>query len=122
MRKERFLYLCFVQWGFLCPLKHVLVDVAVVAAEHRSQMDIVEVKGIHQCHCIGTNDSQELLHMLVHLGYLGTGQDTSLEREIKKDCTGSQILLFPKVSHRSAFPHTEMQQFIKHHRFFSFTK
>lgn len=82
-------------------------------------MDIMEVKGVHQCHCIGANDSQELLHMLVHLGYLGTGQDTRLERG-NKDYSSHKT--FPNVSHRSAFPRTKMQQFLKHEGVFLFTK
>lgn len=94
--------LCFVQRGFLCPLKHVLVDVAVVAAKHRPQMDIMEVKGVHQCHCIGTNDSQELLHMLVHLGNLGTGQDTSLQEVARVPADAEQGVQEAQVGQDSA--------------------
>ena len=77
---ERLVNLCFIQWGFLCPLKHVLIHVAIIPAKHRSKMNIMEVEGVYQCYCIGTNYSQEFLHTLVHLSNLGVCQNTRLQK------------------------------------------
>lgn len=44
-------------------------------------MNIMEVEGVYQCYCIGTNYSQEFLHTLVHLSNLGVCQNTRLGKK-----------------------------------------
>lgn len=78
-RKDSVFYLCFVQRGRLGPLKQVLIDVPVIAAKHRAQRHILEIKRINQSNGIWANDSQQLLDALVHLGDLRVCQDVLLE-------------------------------------------
>lgn len=73
-------YLCAVEGRLAGPLKHVLVDVAVVAAEHGVQHLVAVVEGIHQRHGIGPHLGQDVLQTLGHAGQLRHGQQTSLQR------------------------------------------
>lgn len=73
-----FLLLCFVQWGFLGPSKHVFVHISIIAAKHRSPASHPEIKCIHQKPA-RANRSQQLLYALIHLGDLRLCHDAPLK-------------------------------------------
>lgn len=76
----------------------------------------MEVEGVYQCYCIGTNYSQEFLHTLVHLSNLGVCQNTRLGKKQTDQSTRlSQQYAshknLPPSEHKLAFLHPKIQWF-----------
>lgn len=63
----RFVDLCFVQWGFLGPLKQVFIHIPIIAAENRAKCHVLKVKGIHQSNSIGADQCEQLQYPSVYL-------------------------------------------------------
>lgn len=84
----RLVDLCFVQWGFLGPLKQVFIHIPVIAAKYRAKGHVLKIKRINQSNGIGANQSEQLLHTLVDLGDLRLCHDLPL-KEISSLLTDS---------------------------------
>lgn len=80
-------------------------------------MNIVEVKGVYQCYCIGTNHSQELLHTLVHLSNLGVCQNTRLGKRKQTNWPdyhpSMQVTRTFPPQNMLVFPHPKIQWFFR---------
>lgn len=70
--------LCSVEGWAPGPLKHVLVDVAVVASQDRVQFAVVVVEGVDQGHGVGSELRQQLLDTHRNLQHLGHAQQPGL--------------------------------------------
>lgn len=66
------------------PLKHVLVDVAIISSEDRIQLHVVEVEGIDQRHSVGSQLTEQFLDPSRNLQYLGHRQQSSLRKRKQK--------------------------------------
>lgn len=80
-------YLCAVEWRLAGPVKHMLVDVAVIATQHRIEHLIAVVKGIHQCHGVGPHLGQDVLQTLGDAGELRDSQQVSLKGAEERSST-----------------------------------
>lgn len=76
--------LSFVERWVAGPLKHVLVDVAVVSSKDRIQLLVVEVEGIDQRHAVGSQLTEQFLDTSRNLQHLGHRQQSSLRRRTEQ--------------------------------------
>lgn len=66
------------------PLKHVLVDVAIISSEDRIQLPVVEVEGVDQRHGVGSQLTEQFLDTSRNLQHLGHRQQSSLRKRKQK--------------------------------------
>lgn len=76
--------LSFVERWVTGPLKHVLVDVAIISSEDRIQLHVVEVEGIDQRHGVGSQLTEQFLDTSRNLQHLGHRQQSSLRKRKQK--------------------------------------
>lgn len=85
----------FVLWSYLCtvkrrlarPVKHVLVDVAIIATQHGVEHLVTVVEGVHQRHGIGPHLGQDVFQALGDAGELRDCQQASLKGTVERSST-----------------------------------
>lgn len=84
-------YLCAIEWRLAGPVKHVLVDVAVVATQHGVEHLVAVIEGVHQRHGVWSHLGQDVLQTLGDAGELMHSQQASLNGVVERSTTSRVV-------------------------------